>query len=33
MTDRDFWLLICRALKMIIAAIEKKWLEHKEMEK
>lgn len=26
MTDREFWLLIRRALLMIAAAIEKRWL-------
>jgi len=26
MTDREFWLLIRRALLMVCAAIEKRWL-------
>jgi hypothetical protein len=26
MSDRDFWLLIRRAILMIAAAIEKRWL-------
>lgn len=29
MTDKDFWLLIRRALLLIISAIEKKYLNNK----
>jgi hypothetical protein len=27
MTDRDFWIMVRRALLMIAAAIEKRWLD------